>query len=178
LPPGPRAARPLGLRMDGSDEANEVDQAALWASLRKRMGPLPHSLTGDSLGHLPTADKMSPNDVVTVVLRALMAKDEPWEGHGTEILMAYSSPTAKDTQPAMFATPEALGKALSMNEYTCMAMDVHDFRFEEERCLNQNTLILIRTSVQVSSGEWQTLCFALSRAGNRWMIDDMGRAAV
>eukprot|EP00285_Hemiselmis_virescens_P005062 CAMPEP_0173392880 /NCGR_PEP_ID=MMETSP1356-20130122/21577_1 /TAXON_ID=77927 ORGANISM="Hemiselmis virescens, Strain PCC157" /NCGR_SAMPLE_ID=MMETSP1356 /ASSEMBLY_ACC=CAM_ASM_000847 /LENGTH=215 /DNA_ID=CAMNT_0014350803 /DNA_START=18 /DNA_END=665 /DNA_ORIENTATION=+ len=179
-PQGIRGACRLGLRMDGSDEGGSTaSDQALWASLRKRMGPVPDAdLSGDALGCLPTADKMSHTDVVTVALRALMTMDEPWEGHGTEILIAYTSDQAKEENPAIYSCPESLAKALMMNPDTRMAMDVQDFKLEDERWLNQNTLVLIKTSILLTSGEWTTLCFSLSRSGNRWMIDEMGRAAV
>jgi hypothetical protein len=70
----------------------------------------------------------SPQDVVTVCLRALMANDEPWENHGCEILIAYSSTYAKEKDPVHYSTPDAMYKKLREDPDTEYVLGIEDFR--------------------------------------------------
>ena len=61
-------------------------------------------------------------------LRALMANDEPWENHGCEILIAYSSTYAKEKDPVHYSTPDAMYKKLREDPDTEYVLGIEDFR--------------------------------------------------
>jgi hypothetical protein len=57
-----------------------------------------------------------------------MANDEPWENHGCEILIAYSSTYAKEKDPVHYSTPDAMYKKLREDPDTEYVLGIEDFR--------------------------------------------------
>lgn len=49
---------------------------------------------------------------------------------------------------------------------------------EQERYTDYSQKVIIKASVQSSDMQWRHICFSLSREESRWLIDDVGRAAL
>ena len=66
------------------------------------------------------------------------------------VLISYSSPFAKESNPARFSTPEAMASCLSRNPDAEFALDVQDFRLVDERWTDFSQKCIIKTSVSTA----------------------------
>ena len=49
---------------------------------------------------------------------------------------------------------------------------------EQERYTDYSQKVIVKASVQSSDMQWRHICFSLARGESRWLIDDVGRAAL